>query len=100
MRISDWSSDVCSSDLNLAGIGHAHVSEPSNRGGHRASLLRAGGQRRADDPVNVVGRLLDRCAEVVAPNAQRRDRKSGVVGKSVTVRVKLGGRRTLKKKSI
>src|SRR3546814_14896749 len=71
MRISDWSSDVCSSDL------HA---EPMS----------------LDDAL--------RLAETRAPELQAReagleDRKSVVEGKSVSVRVDLGGRRIIKKQT-
>src|SRR3546814_8566353 len=66
MRISDWSSDVCSSDL----LEHP-VPDPA--------LCPA-----AEAPVHIL------------PVA---DRKSVVSGKSVSVRVDLGGRRIIKKKN-
>src|SRR3546814_14102807 len=96
MRISDWSSDVCSSDLR--GV-------------------------RADDRHDLGVDVL-RIAEIdVAPCAASapavctgngrfqgryrlprpdvvEDRKSVVWGKRVSVRVDLGGRRTIKKKKI
>src|SRR3546814_17383890 len=70
MRISDWSSDVCSSDL-------------------------------------IASRAAARCRDAAGGNAAGRgwcstiqgiDRKSVVKGKSVSVRVDLGGRRIIKKK--
>src|SRR3546814_13283447 len=75
MRISDWSSDVCSSDLRR----------------HASGM--PGGLRRGR-------RTLGHCA---APRpgghpAFHGDRKSVVWGKSVSVRVDLGGRRIIKKK--
>src|SRR3546814_17744652 len=92
MRISDWSSDVCSSDLPGAGepvqvrpeqpLAPAaaerhqrpppapHRQQPGQRTGPR------GDAEGTDDPG---------------------DRKSGVEGKSVSVRVDHGGRRSNKK---
>src|SRR3546814_11752158 len=91
MRISDWSSDVCSSDLR-------------NVGAHADS-----GTGAAADPA---GEVLRRQAHVrrtrvggAAPARRllrglghRADRKSVVSGKSVSVRVDLGGRRLFKTK--
>src|SRR3546814_11103493 len=91
MRISDWSSDVCSSDLAVERFG----GEQMERGD--------GGVARADiDPARVerVGEPA-RARYVARPHGRRqpvRDRKSVVEGKSVSVRVDLGGRRIIKKK--
>src|SRR3546814_2777671 len=74
MRISDWSSDVCSSDLG------------DDAAAHRVPEGRQHEQRRADDE------RRDRDPQI------DRDRKSVVEGKSVSVRVDLGGRRIIKKK--
>src|SRR3546814_13124270 len=94
MRISDWSSDVCSSDLldpriiadmNLHAHGPRIVERPyanflpTDDGRY---LLMGGGQSRA---------AIARFSEA--------DRKSVVSGKSVSVRVDLGGRRFIKKKN-
>src|SRR3546814_21006357 len=108
MRISDWSSDVCSSDLRYAlkiqrrviaaqiigrGTGHAH------RHPHLSIKLFQldpfGALLLADDQL--------RHAHVGVgkpPESQpgRGDRKSVVWGKSVSVRVDLGGRGIMKKK--
>src|SRR3546814_20719422 len=75
MRISDWSSDVCSSDLGL------RPARPADRGGRRG---RAGAADARD------GRCLGQFA-------LGGDRKSVELGKSVSVRVDLGGRRIIKK---
>src|SRR3546814_5487110 len=60
MRISDWSSDVCSSDL-AAHIGAAQIDEgidPGNAGDHAAVLI-GQGHRRLDfahaDPIELAG---------------------------------------------
>src|SRR3546814_13022258 len=92
MRISDWSSDVCSSDL--IGNNRAH-----------ADRARTGAQRIVDE--------VDRAGTAVIlfalqADAHRRalqrvtapliDRQSVVSGKSVSVRVALCGRRIFKTK--
>src|SRR3546814_19383592 len=81
MRISDWSSDVCSSDLNFCleacfAIGTAQVDFGLIAGlqpMHGAACRRPQGRPRSEE---------------------RRE------GKSVSVRVDLGGRRIIKKKKI
>src|SRR3546814_7532247 len=99
MRISDWSSDVCSSDLALVAIvvlaGHVHL--PPARTGRQDQRARA--QRGAVLEHDLVqpaflggGHERGRRLEV------HQDRKSVVAGKSVSVRVDLGGRRIIKKK--
>src|SRR3546814_13281734 len=75
MRISDWSSDVCSSDLL-----HTPSPMPQRQSGPPASVLCASMQARSTRPATG-------------------DRKSVVKGKSVSVRVDLGGRRIIKKKN-
>src|SRR3546814_12977964 len=93
MRISDWSSDVCSSDLESA-VGQAILRPPGVRspaelrGGGAAAGLPGQASHRAGV------RLLSAPAGIEAPA----DRKSVVWGKSVSVRVDLGGRRIHKKK--
>src|SRR3546814_20868829 len=104
MRISDWSSDVCSSDLRQwrLTMSDARSSADNSFGRRRAMLRTAMGPGIAaalSDPavieimVNHDGVLrLDRLGE------GRLDRQSGVEGKSVSVRVDLGGRGIIKKK--
>src|SRR3546814_15501053 len=104
MRISDWSSDVCSSDL----FGASVVVQ------HRGTLFTkrctgagngAAGRRPAFGASAVVrhrGTLFTkRCTGAGNGSAGRRpafgDRKSVVSGKSLSVRVDLGGRRIIKK---
>src|SRR3546814_17953498 len=109
MRISDWSSDVCSSDLH----------DPSNQLGRR---LVAGNEEKnehlhgfIESQRLVAGlrigaflrRLGEHSDEVIAGPVvslatllgEEIDRKSVVSGKSVSVRVALGGRRIIKKKT-
>src|SRR3546814_17980159 len=119
MRISDWSSDVCSSDLFAIEIDpsageiegdarrlqqgiehmlrHAIAGTPE-RG--RVLLHTDGNDHAARIVVSDNGPGMSREAISHAfdrPAADSRDRKSGVVGKSVSVRLDLGGRRHIKK---
>src|SRR3546814_19496622 len=115
MRISDWSSDVCSSDLmrlpelsaqlpvvRLEDAGMARqmaeyvlhgIVQASRQFSDYAALQQAGQWRQlppiryADWPVGIMG-------------LGAIDRKSVVKGKSVSVRVDLGGRRIIKKQTI
>src|SRR3546814_16425199 len=82
MRISDWSSDVCSSDLD--------------------DLLLARVERvRLAGGIEQHGRILDAVDRQLVLRLHRRtDRKSVVSGKSVSVRVDLGGRRIIKKTNV
>src|SRR3546814_18763714 len=110
MRISDWSSDVCSSDLferllqrqengrkRLPGSGTL-AARPAVRA--RTPVGQgAGTAREARLDVRASQRRLAR-SRADRQDAQRSpDRKSVVQGKSVAVRVDLGGRRIIKKKT-
>src|SRR3546814_13064838 len=124
MRISDWSSDVCSSELvggaallreggALQGVGElgdflAAVAARAQRVEQRQQVGdRIGGgffaAERAHRPA--VGHA-DVCPSAALPSAasgpsgrrSTRDRKSVVSGKSVSVRVDCGGGRVIKKK--
>src|SRR3546814_17853366 len=98
MRISDWSSDVCSSDLNA--LARA-LRTRRERGG-----LRRDGMTRLFHISDLHFGLEDRAALgwfADCVRAERHDaveRKSVVWGESVSVRVDLGGRRIIKKKKI
>src|SRR3546814_18376671 len=85
MRISDWSSDVCSSDLSAL--------RPRGRC-VRVLPVRVGSLEESDLVMNVLADSTQ-CL-VTSPEV---DRKSVVSGKSVSVRVDLGGRRIVKKKT-
>src|SRR3546814_20203697 len=109
MRISDWSSDVCSSDLRdgLAGrVGDELAADFPRRVGRpvvQARELRARfrvGVLDAQRAAAVAHDHRDQALALVETEHARgfRDRKSVVSGKSVSVRVDLGGRRILKKK--
>src|SRR3546814_16175174 len=108
MRISDWSSDVCSSDLHAAVEAEAHTVR--HHVGVDAALDEPDGALRAADALDgrdLVGQSL---APVVERGEDRRrglqrvvagvgpgDRKSVVEGTSVSVRVDIGGSRIIKK---
>src|SRR3546814_16385527 len=110
MRISDWSSDVCSSDLKLAGFGGnplIHLGGVllysvlffglSHAFAFRGSLSRY-------DPKHLLSMLTRHAPEpalgfiALVTRLALQDRKSVVKGKSGSVRVALVGSRTIKKK--
>src|SRR3546814_5255829 len=103
MRISDWSSDVCSSDLpgerRMAEHGGRHAGivdrariVPEQRIGKGMPLPDR--HRRQLHPVGDVAHRIDALATGAAI-----DRKSVAVGKSVSVRVDFGGSRIIKTKT-
>src|SRR3546814_19306872 len=85
MRISDWSSDVCSSDLDYPVYSQATRWRSKVRGAVAYPLCGAAHEARY------------RGRRVVERRTEWKDRKSVVEGKSVSVRVDLGGRRIIKK---
>src|SRR3546814_17263133 len=103
MRISDWSSDVCSSDLDQF--------LPFPRREHappRAPWPTCDGPRNIRRPYPLLGKVAvppiwcrrpHPSKEKESWQTQSKDRKSVVEGKSVSVRVELGGRRILKQKT-
>src|SRR3546814_20841379 len=92
MRISDWSSDVCSSDLK-GRLSYRWKSKYAGIGPADAARLKGLEEENR--------RLKNLLAESMLDNAALKDldRKSVVEGKSVSVRVDLGGRRIIKKKT-
>src|SRR3546814_15860644 len=100
MRISDWSSDVCSSDLQNKMQYDKVVDfvEDAKRNGAR---VLCGGEAPDSPgffyPVTIVADATDGMR--IVDEEQFGDRKSVVSGKSVSVRVDHGGRRIIKKKN-
>src|SRR3546814_20070427 len=101
MRISDWSSDVCSSDLEVV--------QQQGAGPDPQAVFRQREQRQVFDAPGVDAerqQFAEHAHDLrdhPQPDAVDRvvagiDRKSVVKGKSVSVRVDLGGRRIIKKK--
>src|SRR3546814_16318087 len=112
MRISDWSSDVCSSDLAATASIYktASARATKNKAALTALAAKAGGASGAADAYLAWGDYA-RAAELYraalkqtpadpGPVNTRLDRKSVVSGKSVSVRVDLGGRRITKKTNL
>src|SRR3546814_12502233 len=103
MRISDWSSDVCSSDLRRPAVDLAGGRIPARH--HEGELAKPALGRQVlafdvDDDArerHVQGVLPARIT--LAARQHRLDRSGVVWGKSVSVRVDLGGRRVLKQKN-
>src|SRR3546814_14492972 len=120
MRISDWSSDVCSSDLK--GDDALHGTLLYEWGGPQGKYaarvvnetpsgcecrVQSGGlaaRGRASGQPGIMFARRDararRARSVYGSPPSRGDRKSVVEGESVYVRVDLGGRRIIKKKTI
>src|SRR3546814_14665707 len=91
MRISDWSSDVCSSDL----LFHFTLKLPLPLQ-QLLQLVDDLGLAATEQSRNLGQTLL--FVGNVGQCRRAGDRKSVVEGKSVSVRVDLGGRRSIKKK--
>src|SRR3546814_12735693 len=97
MRISDWSSDVCSSDL-LEEIDGRHLAKEAQRqriGDEHVDAERE--QHHADIGAEPHQQIPSEHRGEVEHEAG--DRKSVVEGKSVSVGVDHGGRRIIKKKN-
>src|SRR3546814_11911252 len=102
MRISDWSSDVCSSDL----LGHIAVDRlvVGDAGAGRVDdgdVARRISIHQPRQPKHGIGPEHQRIEVIIvhaAVDHVHADRKSVVEGKSVSVRVDLGGRLSIKKK--
>src|SRR3546814_16542454 len=97
MRISDWSSDVCSSDLFTACSSSdpalTSSEDPPLRAVHQMTRMTP---RRGSDGYQGAWPGRDQGRR---QGHSEGDRKSVVEGKSVSVRVDLGGRRILQKKT-
>src|SRR3546814_15615533 len=97
MRISDWSSDVCSSDLSETACAVSlkfHRNIPAPDATEQAKRMEANellecGEHYHQPTAHTKKTLISIAA----------DRKSVVYGKSVSVRLDLGGRRIIKKKT-
>src|SRR3546814_17873269 len=109
MRISDWSSDVCSSDLGL----FVSMNSPGKEGAAgaiRSALFHEFADRYLPGEAVPAARVdaktpREHAAILAGPYVQSRgsftkDRTSGVSGKSVSVRVDSGGSSKLHKKQI
>src|SRR3546814_14604564 len=109
MRISDWSSDVCSSDLlSLQFLvldddeqQAMLMRQPAGGADHQVGAGRVGEFGEQDDqraPVEPGAPRREREGEIVFDRGI--DRKSVVEGESVSVRVDLGGGQIIKKQKM
>src|SRR3546814_18059412 len=99
MRISDWSSDVCCSDLRAL---------RQQCGRWRRKIVNGNGKGRPEKTKkSATGRIGCACSKLIRTAFDRPkgwgqgnsvDRKSVGEGKSVSVSVDLGGRRRIKQK--
>src|SRR3546814_17817829 len=118
MRISDWSSDVCSSDLYRPGSAARLYRRPDRRADgldRRGSRQTRKGDAHRSDPAHArlqgsaLRRDPRRCphsrsragtegspSQTAVRKSIARDRKSGGEGTRVSVRVDLGGGRSIK----
>src|SRR3546814_21033118 len=102
MRISDWSSDVCSSDLETGAARFFFCKTPDFEDARFLKTKEPKMSRafvKEDDAGTQevqVDLPMSEHPNFVTPA----DRKSVVSGKSVSVRVDIGGRRIIKKKKI
>src|SRR3546814_14438119 len=91
MRISDWSSDVCSSDLSF----FEGYRKEERRMSVSIRLARGGAKKRPYYRIVVANSRAPRDGRFIEKIGRSEERR---VGKSVSVRVDLGGRRIIKKK--
>src|SRR3546814_15239432 len=100
MRSSDGSSDVGASDL---GAGHPAAHARAARALPPGWLYPPPSRRSLGSPLSISRARQTRAVRHLIARRRRRlgglDRKSVVLGKSVFVRVDLGGRRIIKKKT-
>src|SRR3546814_15199183 len=103
MRMSDWSSDVCASDLRYprdprrrlaGGADTGRISRSPGRD-YRPGRTEDGDQRAPLRRTRVHGRFRG-----LHGTGMAQERQSVVYGKRMSVRVNLGGHRIIKKKNI
>src|SRR3546814_17272484 len=97
MRISDWSSDVCSSDLELHDIDPRPENRMDQKGVATKSISRIVDADMLDE-VPKVDKVSMEKARWLRRQELPQERKRVVLGKSVSVRVDIGGGRIIKKK--
>src|SRR3546814_20752035 len=98
MRISDWSSDVCSSDLQqlvVHPVGQLGQPPAIFQGGVRIVQGTGAGDHQQARILAVENGADGRAVALDIRGQLWGDRKSVVMGKSVAVRVDLGGRRII-----
>src|SRR3546814_18876188 len=108
MRISDWSSDVCSSDLaepkgreitRISGNERYTGTDYHRIEGEPGLEILSSGTTGKPKRIRFPYRMLIRMVDMVrVSQMDAKDRKSVVMGKRMSVRVDLGGRGIIKKK--
>src|SRR3546814_18501251 len=104
MRIGDWSSDVCSSDLSGIGEATAHLLADNGFAVVVADLDATAALRVANAITHAGGRAVAHMTNVANPDdaqaavacAEQPDRTSVVYGTGVSVRVDLGVSRIIR----
>src|SRR3546814_20369367 len=119
MRISDWSSDVCSSDLRWPNVtsrrfvesaaslqlpSTADFNRPDNEGFGLYQVTQKGGERWSAarayvEPLREHGNYAVRTGALVEKILIEEERKSGVEGKGGSVTVTIGDRRIIRKQN-
>src|SRR3546814_16813099 len=105
MRISDWSSDVCSSDLPKNGNGRSSLRPTGTENASAITLSSLAFlimRRKGLEMRDKLAGLKESNAPLylqLARHLREQDRKRVVEGKSVSVRVDHGGRRSITKKN-
>src|SRR3546814_9211311 len=89
MRISDWSSDVCSSDLEFGTASFGPAATPANFAGNVVVASPANGCTALDDPAAIAGNIaiIDRgaCTFVLkAANAQAAGASAVIIANNTT----------------
>src|SRR3546814_19061816 len=97
MRISDWSSDVCSPYLVSGRCLCDDVRIPAIGQPYRVGICHCLDCRKHHDALFFAAAIFPTAAATIAGAPHEYDRKSVLEGKSVAVRVDIGGRRVSKK---
>src|SRR3546814_11121918 len=101
MRISDWSSDVCSSDLNALPLPLAPMRGAMNvlTGDFILAADGLHGLANSAPSITAIAPAAWLVPQDTLHSIAGQERKSGRGGKEWSVRVDLGGRRNIKKKT-
>src|SRR3546814_14646213 len=99
MRISDWSSDVCSSDLRSVEAARGDTEAAEANADAVRVIVAADPTQAYADAASGAARLdvARRIVGLLGPQVQQTDRTSLMAGKRVSGRVTPGGRRLHKK---
>src|SRR3546814_15144379 len=99
MRISDWSSDVCSSDLSAVRCSKSRIAMPATKIVASSTLMTLNAPRMENTTAGALRMMLPTPPPMLTSSEDMVDRTSVAEGTSVSVRVDLGGRRILTKQN-